>query len=106
MISISSVANGLLSRQEVKKSMVNILPGSFRSKIQIKLKFWIIQKQIILVARRFKFIAIGENIRPDTGEVAGRSEIISSGTIEDEEKVETPFTDGGYIRWNVFLKYL
>ena len=64
-------------------------------------------KQKILLARRFKFIAIGENINTETGEVAGRSEIICSRTIEDEERVETPyFGVGGYIRWNVFLKHM
>jgi hypothetical protein len=101
------VANGLSNRQEVKNwTMGHGLPGSSRSKIQVKIKVFINVKQKILLARRFKFIATCENINTITGEVGGRSEIISSRTIEDEETVETPFTFGGYIRWNVFLKYL
>ncbi|CBY33466.1 unnamed protein product [Oikopleura dioica] len=50
--------------------------------------------------RRFRYVAIGENIWPNTGEVSARSGIIKSRTVNEEEYVETPFTTGGYIRWN------
>ncbi|CBY13342.1 unnamed protein product [Oikopleura dioica] len=57
--------------------------------------------------RRLRYIAIGENIDPTTGEVIARSGIIKSRTVNEEEYVETTFIGPtGYIRWNVFLTFL